>query len=84
MKEDVAQFVARCATCQKVKGEHSRPSRLLQPLGIPEWKWESISMDFITGLPRTRKEKDVIWVVVDHLTKSAVFIPMKVKWNMEA
>ena len=83
MKREVAQFVSRCATCQRVKVEHMRPMGLLQPLDIPEWKWESISMDFVTGLPRSRGGMDTIWVVVDRLTKSAVFIPMKLNWSMQ-
>ena len=55
MKKDVADFVARCLTCQQVKAEHQAPSGMLQPLAIPEWKWENITMDFVTGLPRTLK-----------------------------
>ena len=82
MKSDVARYVSQCATCQRVKAEHCRPMGLLQPLEIPEWKWESISMDFVTGLPRSKTGMDTIWVVVDRLTKSAVFIPMKLSWSM--
>nr|GEX24447.1 putative nucleotidyltransferase, ribonuclease H [Tanacetum cinerariifolium] len=59
----------RCLICQQVKIEHQRASGLLQPLDIPVWKWDEISMDFVTGLPRTQKKNDAIWVVVDHLTK---------------
>ena len=55
MKKDIVEFVAKCLICQQVKVEHQRPSGLLQPLSIPEWKWESISMDFITSLPRVQK-----------------------------
>jgi len=54
-----------------------KPAGLLQPLSVPEWKWEEASMDFITGLPTTRKGNDSIWVIVDRLTKSAHFIPVK-------
>jgi hypothetical protein len=50
---------------------------LLQPLPIPEWKWETISMDFITGLPKSTKQNDTIMVVVDKLSKDAHFIPIK-------
>jgi hypothetical protein len=60
-----------------VKAEHKRPTGLLKPLEIPEWKWEHITMDFVVGLPRSPRGKDAIWVVVDRLTKSAHFIPMK-------
>ncbi|GKA02721.1 putative nucleotidyltransferase, ribonuclease H [Tanacetum coccineum] len=77
MKHDVARFVAKCLTCQQVKIEHQRASGLLQPLDIPTWKWEKISMDFVTGLPRTFKKNDAIWVVVDRLTKSAHFLPIQ-------
>jgi len=76
-KVDVAKYVASCGVCQQVKAEHKRPAGLLQPLEIPEWKWEHITMDFVVGLPRTPRGKDAIWVVVDRLTKSAHFIPMK-------
>ncbi|WVZ69530.1 hypothetical protein U9M48_018303 [Paspalum notatum var. saurae] len=75
MKRAVAEYVAVCDTCQRVKAEHQRPAGLLQPLKIPEWKWEEISMDFIVGLPRTQKGYNSIWVVVDRLTKVAHFIP---------
>nr|GFD35377.1 retrotransposon protein, putative, Ty3-gypsy subclass [Tanacetum cinerariifolium] len=60
-----------------VKIEHQRASGLLQPLDIPVWKWDEISMDFVTGLPRTQSRHDAIWVVVDRLTKSAHFLPIR-------
>ena len=77
MKKDVAEFVSRCLICQQVKGEHQRPAGLLQSLPIPQWKWEKITMDFVVGLPRCQSGYDVIWVIVDRLTKSAHFLPMK-------
>lgn len=77
MKKDIAEFVAKCLICQQVKAEHQRPSGLLHPLSILEWKWESISMDFITGLPRVQRGYNAIWVIVDRLTKSAHFLPVK-------
>ncbi|KAD5961499.1 hypothetical protein E3N88_12972 [Mikania micrantha] len=77
MKEDVAKYVAHCLTCQQVKIEHQRASGMLQPLDIPVWKWDDVSMDFVTGLPKTFKKNDVIWVVVDRLTKSAHFLPIQ-------
>ncbi|RVW88693.1 Transposon Ty3-I Gag-Pol polyprotein [Vitis vinifera] len=83
MKRDIAQFVAQCLVCQQVKAEHQRPARFLQPLSIPEWKWEHITMDFVTGLPRTLGDNDTIWVIVDRLTKSANFLPMKVNFSMD-
>ncbi|KAK2380620.1 hypothetical protein QL285_068300 [Trifolium repens] len=77
MKKDVAEYVASCLTCQKAKIEHQRPAGMLQSLDIPEWKWDNISMDFITGLPKTRRKHDSIWVIVDRLTKSAHFLPVR-------
>ena len=77
MKKDIAEFVSQCLVCQKAKIEHQKPSGPLQPLEIPEWKWDSISMDFVMGLPRTPSGYDSIWVIVDRLTKSAHFIPVK-------
>nr|GFB64909.1 hypothetical protein [Tanacetum cinerariifolium] len=74
MKGDVATFVARCLIVQQVKIEHQRASGLLQQLDIPVWKWDEISMDFVTGLPQTQRRHDAIWVVVDRLTKSAHFL----------
>ena len=64
MKKDVAQFVSTCLTCQQVKAEHQRSAGKLQPLPIPKWKWENITMDFVTGLPRSPQGHDAIWVVV--------------------
>nr|GFA98777.1 putative reverse transcriptase domain-containing protein [Tanacetum cinerariifolium] len=77
MKADIATFVSKCLTCDKVKAEHQKPSGLLQQPEIPEWKWEKITMDFVLGLPRTPSGYDSIWVIVDRLTKSAHFLPMK-------
>ena len=77
MKREVAKYVSECDICRRVKGSHLRPAGMLQPLDIPSWKWEDISMDFIVGLPPTSKGYDSIWVIVDHLTKSAHFIPVK-------
>jgi hypothetical protein len=65
MKRDGAEYVALCDTCQRVKAEHQRPTGLLQPLQVPECKWEEIAIDFIMGLPRTQSKYDSIWVIVD-------------------
>jgi hypothetical protein len=81
MKRDIAEYVSLCDTCQRVKAEHQRPAGLLQPLKIPEWKWEEIGMDFIVGLPRTQAGYDSIWVIVDRLTKVAHFIPLKTTYS---
>jgi hypothetical protein len=83
MKREIAQFVEQCLTCQQVKVEHQRPSGLLQSLPIPEWKWEHISMDFVSGLPRSPKGHDAIWVIVDRLTKSAHFIPIRMNYSLD-
>ena len=83
MKREVAQHVAICLVCQQVKAEHQRTTRLLQPLPIPEWKWDKITMDFVTALPRSPKGNNAIWVVVDRLTKSAHFIPFRVGQSTE-
>ncbi|GKC40962.1 putative reverse transcriptase domain-containing protein, partial [Tanacetum coccineum] len=83
MKRDIATYVSECLTCAKVKAEHQRPSGLLQQPEIPEWKWESITIDFITKLPRTRNGHDAIWVVVDILTKSAPFLGIREDYSTE-
>ncbi|GJV03288.1 putative reverse transcriptase domain-containing protein [Tanacetum coccineum] len=83
MKKDIAEYVSRCLTCLKVKAEHQRPSGLLQQPEIPEWKWEGIAMDFVTKLPRTSSGHDTIWVIVDRLTKSAHFLPMREDYKMD-
>ena len=77
MKKDVVEFVSRCLICQQVKAEHQRLVELLQSLPIPQWKWEKITMDFMVGLLRCQSGYDAIWVIVDRLTKSTHFLPMK-------
>jgi hypothetical protein len=73
MKQEIAGYVSECDTCRRIKADHLRPAGNLQPLSIPEWKWENI-MDFIVGLPRTSHGYNSIWVIVDRLTKSPHFI----------
>nr|GFB97323.1 reverse transcriptase [Tanacetum cinerariifolium] len=82
MKRDVAMFVSRCLICQQVKIEHQRASGLLQQLDIPVWKWDEISMDFVTWLPRTQRRHDTIWVVVDRLTNSARFLHIRKDYSI--
>uniref|UniRef100_A0A1J3DI19 RNA-directed DNA polymerase n=1 Tax=Noccaea caerulescens TaxID=107243 RepID=A0A1J3DI19_NOCCA len=77
MKRDIAVWVSQCQTCQMVKAERRVPSGLLQDLPMPEWKWDMVTMDFVTGLPKTTGNKDAIWVIVDRLTKSAHFLAIK-------
>ncbi|KAA3477772.1 integrase [Gossypium australe] len=74
LKREVTDFVARCLICQQVKAEHQLPSGLLQPIKIPLWKWERVTIDFVSGLPLTPIKKDSVWVIVDRLTKSTYFI----------
>jgi hypothetical protein len=74
MKVDIAKYVAECDTCHRMKASHLKSAGVLQPLSIPMWKWDDISMDFIVGLPLTARKKDSIWVIVDRLTKTAHFI----------
>nr|KYP64120.1 Transposon Ty3-I Gag-Pol polyprotein [Cajanus cajan] len=81
--EDIAEYVATYLTCQKAKVEHQKPGGLLQMMEIPEWKWDSITMDFIIGLPRSARNSNVIWVIVDGLTKCAHFLPVNIKWSLE-
>ena len=83
MKREVAEHAAHYLTCQQVKAEHMHPVGVLRPLDILEWKWESIGMDFVMGLPRTHGGLDTIWVIVDRLTKSAHFLAIKSKWSVE-
>jgi hypothetical protein len=80
MKNEIARYVARCDTCRRVKAIHMKIAGPLQPLPIPTWKWEDISMDFIVGLPRTAKGFNFIWVIIDRLTKIAHFLLVKVKY----
>ncbi|GJS85486.1 putative reverse transcriptase domain-containing protein [Tanacetum coccineum] len=77
MKADIATYVSKCSTCAKVKAELQRPSGLLVQPEIPQWKWDNITMDFITKLPKSPQGYETIWVIVDRLTKSAIFVPMR-------
>ena len=83
MKRDIFEFVSKCLICQQVKAEHQLPSRLLQPVTILEWKWERITMDFVSGLPLFPKKKHAIWVIINRLTKSAHFIPVRMDFSLD-
>ncbi|GKB91985.1 putative reverse transcriptase domain-containing protein [Tanacetum coccineum] len=83
MKAIIAEYVGKCLTCSRVKAECQKPSGLLVQPEIPMWKWERITMDFITKLPKTSNRHDTIWVIVDRLTKSAHFIPTRETDSME-
>ncbi|GJV71185.1 putative nucleotidyltransferase, ribonuclease H [Tanacetum coccineum] len=83
MKAIIAEYVSKCLTCSRVKAECQKPSGLLVQPEIPMWKWERITMDFVTKLPKTSTGHDTIWVIVDRLTKSAHFIPTRATDSME-
>ncbi|XP_075112237.1 uncharacterized protein LOC142182147 [Nicotiana tabacum] len=83
MKKDIVEFISKCLVCQQIKAEHQVPTGLLQPLSIPEWKWERIMLDFVSGLPRTQRNHDAIWVIVDRLTKSAHFLAIRMDYSLE-
>jgi len=83
MKSNVTDFVAQCLVCQKAKIEHQRLRGTLQPLEVPQWKCDSISMDFVTHLPKSTRGHDSVWVIVDRLTKCAHFLPINQKWSMD-
>ncbi|GJX54599.1 putative reverse transcriptase domain-containing protein [Tanacetum coccineum] len=77
MKVNIVTYVSKCLTCSKVKAEHKKPSSLLVQPEIPEWEWEKITIDFVTKLHKTTNGYDTIWVIIDRLTKSAHFLPMR-------
>ena len=83
MKRHVGDFVRRCLTCQQVKAEHQKPAGLLQPLEVAEWKWEHVTMDSVTHLPRTPHGHDAVWVIVDRLMKSAHFLVVRMTFTFE-
>ena len=83
MKRDVTEYVSKCLTCQQVQVEHQVPTGLLNPLPIPQWKWDNISMDFVSGFPLTQQKHDYVGVIVDRLTKSAHFIPFRIDYSMD-
>nr|GEX68338.1 putative reverse transcriptase domain, ribonuclease H-like domain, aspartic peptidase domain protein [Tanacetum cinerariifolium] len=77
MKADIATYVSKCLTCAKIKAKHQKPSGLLVQPKIPEWMWDNITMDLVTKLPKSSQGDDTIWVIVDRLTKSAIFTPIR-------
>ena len=83
MKRDVIEYVSKCLSCQQVKAKHQVPSGLLNPIPIPQWKWDNIAMDFVSSLPLTQRKHDFEWVIVDRLTKSANFIPVRIDYSMD-
>nr|GFA86560.1 hypothetical protein [Tanacetum cinerariifolium] len=75
--QNITTYVSKCLTCAKVKAEHQKPSGMLVLPKIPKWKWDNITMDFVTKLPKSSQGYDTIWVIVDRLTKSAIFTPIR-------
>ena len=83
MKRHVGDFFRRCLTVQQVKDEHQKPAGLLQPLEVAEWKWEHVTIDFVTHFPWTQQKHDAVWVTVDRLTKSAHFLVVQMTFSLE-
>ena len=83
MKRDVIEYVSKCLTCQQVKAKHQVPSGLLNPISIPQWKWDNIAMDFVSGLLLTQKKHDSVWMIIDKLTKSAHCILVRIDYSMD-
>ena len=83
MKKDISKYMSKCLTCQQVKAEHQVPSGLLKPLLIPQWKWDNITMDFISSFPLTQRKHDLVRVIIDRLTKSDHFLPVRLDYSMD-
>jgi hypothetical protein len=83
MKRETAHYVSECDTYQKVKANYMKPGGLLQPLSIPKWKWDDISMDIILGLPLMAHKFESVWVIMDQLSKSAHFIHVNTKYRVQ-
>nr|GEY66767.1 putative reverse transcriptase domain-containing protein [Tanacetum cinerariifolium] len=83
MKRDIDEYVSKCLTFSKIKAKHQKPSGLLQQSEIPKWKWEKITIDLITKLPKISSGYDSIWVIMDRLTKSAHFLPIREDYKMK-
>ena len=83
MKRDVTDYVSKCLTCQQVKAEHQVPQGPLNPIPIPQWKWDNIAMDFVSSLPLTQRKHDASWVIIDRLAKSTHFVPVRMDYSMD-
>jgi hypothetical protein len=82
MKRETTRYVSECDTWRKLKADYMKPGGLLQPLSILYWNWDDISMDFIVGLPLTAHKFNLIWVIVDWLTKSTHFILINTSYKV--
>ena len=83
MKKDIAEYVSKCPTCQQVKAEYQVSSGLLNPIPIPQWKWDNITMDFVSDFLLTQRKLDSVWVIVDRLTKSTHFLLVRLDYSMD-
>ena len=83
MKRDMVEYVSKCLTCQQVKAEHQVSFGLLNPISIPQWKWDNITMDFVSDFLLTQKKHDSIWVIIDRLTKSSHILPVWLDYSMD-
>jgi hypothetical protein len=83
MKGEIAEYVSGCDTCQRIKASHLKTIGQMQPLSIPAWKWDDISIDFIVRLLLTPRKHDSIWLIVERLTKTAHFIPVHTTYSAE-
>ena len=83
MKKDIKEYVSKCLTYQQVKVEHQVSSDLLNPIPIPQWKWDNINMDFVSNFFLTQRKHDSVWVIVDRLKKSAHFLPVPLDYSMD-
>ena len=83
MNRDITEFLSSCLVCPQVKAKHQKPTKTLQPLPIPEWEWEHITMDFSVDLPRTQTSHDTIWVIVDRLTKLTHFLTIRSIFSLD-
>ena len=83
MKRDVSEIEAKCLVCKREKADHQVPSGLLQPIRVPKWKWDRITTDFVVGLPLIGRKHDSVWVIVDQLTKSSHFLPLRIDYSLD-
>ena len=82
-EKDIVEYVSKCLNCQQIKAKHQVPSGFLNPISISQWKWDNITMNFVSGFPLTQKKHDSVWVIVDRLTKSSHFLPVRLDYSMD-